>query len=541
MTTTHRMLRSNGSRGLLDAAFRMRRSSGSPRPISPAHSTRSIAVAVAFVVSLCVSVLLPALLASQTSAAATPAPAPTATAIAATQGLGASVGGNSDLLLVLDGSGSMWGQIQGENKIVIARRVLGDLIGELSDDRNVALIAYGHRSEGDCDDIETVTSLGPLDRAALSKTIETLNPKGKTPITAALRRAVDIARTSGRKSTVILVSDGLETCGGDPCALVQEAKAAGVDFVLHVIGFDVAKEDVSSLECAAQAGDGLYLTADNAAELSGAMETAVALPADIPTGRLVVKAVMDGELQDVAIQVFDRGSRSKVGGGRTYRSPATNPREIPLADGAYDVTILALGLEGNRRQEFGIEIANGSTVEKLLDFSSGTLSIGATRNDRLSDVLFKVYVRGTKEVAAQGRTYRDAATNPKTVSITPGEYDVELTAIEMGDNVTHRFRPVTVAAGKTQELMHDFASGEAVIRVARADGTLVDATVKVTTFDGTVIGSGRARPNPDSNPQHFDIPPGSYLVKVQVIGGDRLEQDIEIAAGERTTVTVEVP
>ena len=293
--------------------------------------------------------------------------------------LGASVGGSSDLLLVLDASGSMWGQIQGENKIVIARRVLGDLIGELDEGRNVALIAYGHRSEGDCNDIETVAPLGPLDRAGLTKTIEGLNPKGKTPITAALQDAVDLAKASGRKSTVILVSDGIETCGGDPCALVSNAKAAGVDFVLHVIGFDVDEEDVSSLECAAQAGGGLYLSAENAAELSGAMETAVALPAETPTGRLVVGAKLNGELLDVAIQVFERSSRNKVGGGRTYRSPDTNPRQIPLADGEYDVTILALGLEGNLRKQFGIEIRNGSTVEKQLDFSNGTISIGATR------------------------------------------------------------------------------------------------------------------------------------------------------------------
>ena len=454
--------------------------------------------------------------------------------------LGASVGGSSDLLLVLDASGSMWGQIQGENKIVIARRVLGDLIGELEEGRNVALIAYGHRSEGDCNDIETVAPLGPLDRAGLTKTIEGLNPKGKTPITAALQDAVDLAKASGRKSTVILVSDGIETCGGDPCALVSNAKAAGVDFVLHVIGFDVDEEDVSSLECAAQAGGGLYLSAENAAELSGAMETAVALPAETPTGRLVVGATLNGELLDVAIQVFERSSRNKVGGGRTYRSPDTNPRQIPLADGEYDVTILALGLEGNLRKQFGIEIRNGSTVEKQLDFSNGTISIGATRNGQLSDVRFEVFVHGTKEVAAKGRTYRESATNPNTITITPGEYDVELTAIEMSDNVTHRFRPITVEPGKTVTLSHDFASGEAVVKVVR-QGALVDATVRITTFDGTEVGKGRARPNPDSNPQHFDIPPGSYLVKIQVIGGDRFEQDLEIRAGERTSATFEIP
>ena len=56
------------------------------------------------------------------------------------------------LLLILDASGSMWGQIEGENKIVIARRVLGGLVDGLDEGSEVGVIAYGHRREGDCDD-----------------------------------------------------------------------------------------------------------------------------------------------------------------------------------------------------------------------------------------------------------------------------------------------------------------------------------------------------------------------------------------------------
>ncbi|NNK61925.1 MAG: hypothetical protein HKO98_01855, partial [Gemmatimonadetes bacterium] len=52
-------------------------------------------------------------------------------------------------------------------------------------------------------------------------------------------------------ASIILVSDGLDTCGGDPCGAVREAKQMGLDFRLHVVGFDVAGEDVSQLECAA--------------------------------------------------------------------------------------------------------------------------------------------------------------------------------------------------------------------------------------------------------------------------------------------------
>lgn len=167
----------------------------------------------------------------------------------------------NDLLLVFDASGSMWGQVEGENKIVIARRALGDLATQLADDAKVGLIAYGHRREGDCSDIETLLSIGPLDRDILTGTVDAINPKGRTPITDSIEQAVATVRERGKETTIVLLIDGVETCGGDPCAAVRAAKQAGDNFLLHIIGFDLSEEDVAPLECAAQAGGGLYFDA----------------------------------------------------------------------------------------------------------------------------------------------------------------------------------------------------------------------------------------------------------------------------------------
>lgn len=104
---------------------------------------------------------------------------------------------NKDLLLVFDASGSMWGQVEGENKMVIARRVRGILATQLADDAKVGLIAYGHRREGDCSDIETLLSIGPLDHGALTGTVDAINPKGRTPVTDSIERAVAAVRERG--------------------------------------------------------------------------------------------------------------------------------------------------------------------------------------------------------------------------------------------------------------------------------------------------------------------------------------------------------
>ncbi|MGH7599823.1 MAG: vWA domain-containing protein [bacterium] len=221
------------------------------------------------------------------------------------------------LVLILDASGSMWGQIGGENKIVIARRVMKSLVTKLGADTQIGLVAYGHRREKDCEDIEIITPLSALNKIALAQQIEGLNPKGMTPITGAIRKAFETVPSGTGATTIVLFSDGLETCGGDPCQIVSQAKAGGANFVMHVIGFDVGKENVAQLECAAQAGGGLYLSAENADELAAAFERAVA-PADPSNAFLSVKAVANNELIDVRVHVFQPGTRNEVAGGRTY-------------------------------------------------------------------------------------------------------------------------------------------------------------------------------------------------------------------------------
>ena len=73
----------------------------------------------------------------------------------------AAQSGGPRTVLVLDASGSMWGQIDGENKIVIARRPMGELLDTLPEDQQLGLVAYGHRRKGDCGDIESLVAPAP--------------------------------------------------------------------------------------------------------------------------------------------------------------------------------------------------------------------------------------------------------------------------------------------------------------------------------------------------------------------------------------------
>jgi Ca-activated chloride channel family protein len=439
-----------------------------------------------------------------------------------------------DLILVLDASGSMWGQIRGENKIVIARRVLGELIGKLPDDARVALVAYGHRAETDCGDVETVVPLGPLNRELLSGRIETLDPKGKTPITRAVREAFTIAR-GGSGAVVVLVSDGLETCNEDPCRAVADGKADGIDFVLHVVGFDVGAGEVSQLECAAQAGGGLYFGAEDGGELAAALDKAVAPPADLPGGRLSIRASANGELTDVLVRVFDGTTGLEVAKGRTYASPRTNPRIFPLPAGSYDVEALSVEMDGDVGRSFvGIVIGGGGIVEKTVEIGAGELGVKVTRNGMLSDAVVGVYESGSSHWVTQGRTYVSEGSNPIVFHLTPGSYDVEIKAIEIDGKPSHRMDGLTVVGGERIDRGHDFQSG--TIRVAAVDGAeLVDCTVGVTLASSNAeVDRRRTYTSPESNPATFEVPPGDSRLIVKAVGRDgrpAKQLDVTVEAG----------
>ena len=176
-----------------------------------------------------------------------------------------------DVMIVYDGSNSMWGQIEGVSKIEIAREVMAGLVETWPQSTNLGLLAYGHRREGDCTDIELMVGPGPVDRDAFLQAVNSITPRGRTPLTAAVEQAAELLSYRDNPATVVLVSDGVETCQTDPCALAAQLERQGVAFTAHVIGFDLSREEHEQLACIAENTGGIFVPAENADELRTAM------------------------------------------------------------------------------------------------------------------------------------------------------------------------------------------------------------------------------------------------------------------------------
>lgn len=194
--------------------------------------------------------------------------------------------GASRAIIVLDASGSMLAPVGGRPKIEIARDALGDLLKGWDPKVEVGLMAYGHRRKGDCADIELLSPAGKVDASRLMSIVGGIQPKGMTPLSESVKQAAQSLRFTEQSATVILISDGIETCKADPCALGAELKKMGVDFRTHVIGFDVQRQDEGGLRCLANATGGKYFSARDAGALRDALKEAgreAAAPPPAPT------------------------------------------------------------------------------------------------------------------------------------------------------------------------------------------------------------------------------------------------------------------
>jgi Ca-activated chloride channel family protein len=276
--------------------------------------------------------------------------------------------GPEDAILILDASGSMWGQIEGKNKITIARNVLDQLLDDLPQTSRLGLMAYGHNRKGDCSDIELLAKVG-ASRSDIKKVVKDINPKGKTPISAAVKQAALALKYTERKATVILISDGIETCNLDPCALGKELEKDGVDFTAHVVGFDITDAKTKTqLQCLAHSTGGRYLSARNADELSIALGDTVVVKDKIakPASYEFAATELHGGptiMSGLTWRLVQAG-----GGDTVYEAEDQGPITGDLAPGVYDLFVerASDGLTGELTL---VEISPGAHIERKIALS----------------------------------------------------------------------------------------------------------------------------------------------------------------------------
>lgn len=250
-----------------------------------------------------------------------------------------------NLEIVLDVSGSMNTKLGATTRWQTALGVLKQVVDELPEDLHVGLRVYGHRhgsrSAQTCTDTELVVPIAPLNRARMLSTASKLRPRGETPLIRSVLQTVGDLKVLGGGS-VILITDGEESCKGDPKTAAAELKASGLNLTLNIVGFTVTGQ-ATEAELGALAGStgGRYYSAQDGSQLARAVMLAALnrLPYD----------VFDGSDRLVASGQTSELSRELPPGTYRLRIDALGQSlEAPFTIAPDQTTRLALGVENDR-------------------------------------------------------------------------------------------------------------------------------------------------------------------------------------------------
>ncbi|MCB0352459.1 MAG: VWA domain-containing protein [Bdellovibrionales bacterium] len=462
---------------------------------------------------------------------------------------------HANTLIVLDASGSMWGQIEGKAKIQLAKNVLSELLSRWPADEEVGLMVYGHRAKGDCNDIEVLIPVGSIDQAKFKAAISSISPKGMTPMTEAVRRAAETLRSSEKAATVILISDGEETCDQNPCAVAAELEKSGVAFTAHVVGFDLESagdKARSQMNCIADSTGGKFLEAHSASELLTALSEVAALPpatpeptpTETPTPSptptpVPVKAAKNLLAQLVLLEGGEPLSDGSV--SWSLKTPEKPNKQVAFSHAAVFETSVPAGtyLLTAKRGEVSVEQEITLTDERqevTLNLNAGYLSAKvfvSEGGEQLSnDLRWRVFRAGTTKQAA-------FSYNKEPQWLIPaGEYEVQ---VSWGNSNALIKGTVSVLPGESESLSLTLGAGILKLKAfASEGGEQLDKDLKfrvlseATSLDGKreqVAYSYEAAPA-------FEIAAGKYRAEVTWGNATGIQEIVEVKAGEASEYAI---
>jgi len=458
------------------------------------------------------------------------------------------------LVVIVDGSGSMWGPIEGvrQTKLVLAREALRRGLGKMAPQARVGLALFGHR-RGDCSDVEVVRAPEPLDVPNLMGPLEQFNPRGRGPITLALREAAKSLPRDAGPRTLLLIHDDADNCQPDLCAAAAELRAAGI--TAHVVGLSVKTEDMAKMVCLPQTTGGRHFNAQNAEQVAAYIEEALLLtasamggiearPASPPTTAIVPPSPLPAS-GPPALHL------------RALPAPNTEPLGIPLywtvaAEARPDVPIF-----GARAANPTVPVAPGRYVVEVRDGPLSAKQTAEVRDNRPSTVTIvlnagmariRILARKTGEVLpdalvtatdANGALMLASRTGEATALLPAGRH---LVRAELG--FVRAEQTVTITAGRLFAVDIPLNAARLQLTTMGRDGVggLQAPIFSVFEDDPDAPGGRREMVCSAAQPAEFVLPPGTYYVvarqgaveareRLAVGPGDVVRRTLAVAAG----------
>ncbi|MFN5665207.1 MAG: vWA domain-containing protein [Bacteroidota bacterium] len=325
------------------------------------------------------------------------------------------------ILFLFDASGSMYAVMDKDNRITVARRILNKLMDSLQNAKGVevALRVYGHTSppsRRDCKDTRLEVPFKPNNHKAIKDKVNGINPKGTTLIAYSLQQcASDFPKEPGVRNVVVLITDGIEECQGDPCAVSEALQSSGVILRPFIIGLGGNDDFRKAFECV-----GRYYNAATEADF------------DLVLNVVISQAMNNTTVQVNLLDVYSKPTESNVNmtfydmhsGQMMYNFIHTmNEKGVPdtlLLDPIYKYKMVVNTLP--QIEKSNIEITPGKHTIIGVDAPQGSLILktqGLTNYDRLHFIVRKQNDPKTLHI-------QDANTTEKYLV---GKYDIEILSL----------------------------------------------------------------------------------------------------------------
>jgi Ca-activated chloride channel homolog len=182
-------------------------------------------------------------------------------------------------IILLDASSSMLQQTDGRVKMEIAKDAVKSFAKTIGQSSEVSLVVYGHKgsdSDADkgasCSGIEDIYPMGKYEKEVFHGAVDSFDSKGWTPLAGAIQKAAEMSGSYDGNTTVYIVSDGAETCDGNPVQASKDLVAKNAESTVNIIGFEVDGATENQLKAVAEAGNGEYFKADNPEELKNTIQ-----------------------------------------------------------------------------------------------------------------------------------------------------------------------------------------------------------------------------------------------------------------------------
>jgi Ca-activated chloride channel homolog len=426
------------------------------------------------------------------------------------------------ILFLLDASGSMYATMERDSRINVARRILTKLMDSLEHAKQVevALRVYGHTSppaKHDCKDTRLEVPFGPHNHNTIKKEVAKIIPKGTTLIAYSLQQAAyDFPKEPGVRNVIVLITDGLEECNGDPCAVSEALQSNGVILRPFIVGIGGTEEFREAFECV-----GRYYDANTEADFDNVLNVVISQALNNTTVQVnLLDAYSKPTETNVNMSFYDMHSGSLIYNYMHTLNEKGNPDTLPL-DPIYKYRMVVHTLPPVEKSN--IEITPGKHTTIGLDAPQGSLMlkvIGATNYSKLQYIVRQSGQSKTLQV-------QDANVTEKYLV---GKYDLEILSlpriIQKGVEIKQSYT-TTIEIPQPGRLIVT-----AVTQPYYADIYVMEKNEMVWIYKLPV----------ELRNQNILIQPGKYKIVYRAKGAYRSNQSFEreftITSGSSTNITL---